>query len=219
MKDAENLLYIRNQLDKIWSTIETQLNKKGITISSEKTLVFKFAWLLNSHDNLSIENIDFEKDIFDEAFLDGKFLDLYFEVLIAGIRYRIGVEFKFPNRKINGSGSTQIRQKIINDLKKLDSLIQNNKIDMGIFLCATNENYFLLNKKRAEGHFATYNGKTYSVNENYPCNKKYSHNLTLSNDIHFNWRNSNLIKVDYFSFLEPIHIICGKSSIDSSNRN
>ncbi len=207
LKDTENLLYVRKELDKIWSTIETQLNRKEIIISSEKTLVFKFAWLLNCHNNLSVDNIDFEKDIFDKDFLDGKFLDLYFEILYDGIKYRIGIEFKFPNRKKNGSGSTEIRQKIINDLKKLDSLIQKDKIDIGIFLCATNENYFLLNKKRKEEHFATYNGKKYSLNDYYPCNNKYSYNLKLSNDIVFNWRNPILIKADYFSFLEPIHIM------------
>ncbi|MFD0835952.1 hypothetical protein ACFQ0I_09265 [Mariniflexile aquimaris] len=207
LRDTLNMLGIREEIDKVWSAIEHELNTKKIVISSEKTLVFKFAWLLNSNDNLKIYNLDFEKDIFNKEFLDGKFLDLYFEIEYANKNYRVGIEFKFPHKKKNNSGATEIRQKIINDLKKLDSLIQDDKIDLGIFLCATNERYFLLNKKRTESHFATYNNKKYLFDEFYPCNEKYKHKLKVSNEIMFYWRNQNLIKDDYFSFLDPIHII------------
>lgn len=153
-------------------------------------------------------NIDFEAVLFNKSFSDGKFLDLYFEVEYEGISYRVGVEFKFPKKLINGSGGTVVRQKMINDLKKLDSLVQDGAIDLGVFLCATNEEYYLnlKRKTRSEGHFATYNGKKYDINTLYPINTDYPHRLRLSSEILFNWRNPTLISHDYFSFLDPICI-------------
>ena len=195
LKDVVNLIGVQEEIDKIWSAIENKFNKNEITISSEKTLVFKFAWLLNSCEELKPSNIDFEAVLFNETFTDGKFLDLYFDVEYENNNYRVGIEFKFPNRKLNGSGGKEVRQKMINDLKKLDFLIQEDKIDLGVFLCATNEEYYLNleMKTRTEGHFATYNGKKYDIDTIYPINSKYPHKLKTSSEIVFNWRNPNLI--------------------------
>ncbi|MEF3077415.1 hypothetical protein [Winogradskyella poriferorum] len=193
----------------IWKTIESDLNAQQIVISSEKTLVFKFAWLLNTIDDFKVYNIDFEKNLFRRDFKDGKFLDLYFEVEIESIKHRVGIEFKFPHKKKSNSGQTQNIQKIINDLKKLDSLFQDDKIDLGVFLCATNEPYYLNIKKKTrkiKGSFKTFNGKKYLKDTEYPYNEKYKHRLKISNDIIFNWRNTDKISESYFSFLDPIFI-------------
>ena len=45
-----------------------------------------------------------------------------------------GFEFKFPKKEKNGSGHTQVRPKIINDIKRLTWLVKNKKIDIGVFI-------------------------------------------------------------------------------------
>lgn len=199
---------IAKEINKIWSSLEADLNQGVITVSSEKTLVFKFAWAIASNNVLNITNIDFEKDLFNMDFKDGKFLDLYFEVAAKNEVYRVGIEFKFPHKKKSNSGGKQIRMKIVNDLKKIDNLIQTNAVDLGIFLCATNETYYLnLDKKvRTENEFATCHGKTYNTASYYPTTAGYSHMIRPSNNIIFNWRNTHLISPTYFSFLDPIFI-------------
>ncbi|QFZ54493.1 hypothetical protein FEZ18_06640 [Oceanihabitans sp. IOP_32] len=203
-----DLKIIEKEINKIWSSLEVALNQSVITISSEKTLVFKFAWSLASNRVLNVTNIDFEKDLFKANFKDGKFLDLYFEIVDKNKVYRVGIEFKFPHKKESNSGGKQIRMKIINDLKKIDNLIQSNSVDLGVFLCATNEDYYLnLDKKvRTENEFATCHGKTYNTESYYPTTAVYSHIIRPSNNIVFNWRNIHLISPTYFSFLNPIFI-------------
>jgi hypothetical protein len=200
---------IQKEISEIWNSIETDLNQEMLNMSSEKTLVFTFAWLLKTNSALDISCIDFEKDLFARDFSDGKFLDLYFEVTDKNNTYRVGIEFKFPHKKKSNSGGKEIRMKIINDLKKIDSLRQIDAIDLGVFLCATNEEYYLnlKQKQRTEHAFATCQGKSYCTTDAYPISASYSHVIYPSNNIVFNWRNPHLISQTYFSFLDPIFII------------
>lgn len=206
IKEVVDMLEIKELIGEIWDGIENKLNNKETLISSEKSLVFKFAWLLNLKVKEKLNNVDFELAFYGEDFTDGKFLDLYFEIKIQESNYKIGIEFKFPNKKNTNSGQTQVRQKIINDIKRLNHLVNKNRIDLGIFLCATNEKYYLTNKKRTEPDFKTYHGVRYLSGHHYPINDKYSHNVEISNDIEFLWRNMENIDNNYFSFLEPIYI-------------
>ena len=65
-------------------------------MSSEKTLVFEFAWqLLTNHKQYS--KLDFEKYVFAKD-PNGRFLDLYIEYKSGNKKIRIGIEFKFPKK-------------------------------------------------------------------------------------------------------------------------
>ncbi|WP_269242725.1 hypothetical protein [Flavobacterium limnophilum] len=206
LKEVIDTLEIKELVGELWGEIESGLNNNEMLISSEKSLVFKFAWLLHLKAEEKLSNVDFEIALYGVDFSDGKFLDLYFEIEIQGSNYKVGIEFKFPNKKVSNSGQTQVRQKIINDIKRLNHLVNENRIDLGIFLCATNEKYYSINKKRIEPHFETYHGVRYLSGDYFPINPKYSHNVQISSDIAFLWRNKEIINDNYFSFLEPIYI-------------
>lgn len=206
LKEVIDMLDIKVIIGEIWDKLERDLNNNETVISSEKSLVFKFAWLLHLKEEEKLSNVDFEIALYGVDFSDGKFLDLYFEIKIHGSNYKVGIEFKFPNKKKSNSGQTQVRQKIINDIKRLNHLVNENKIDLGIFLCATNEKYYSENKKRKEPKFETYHGVQYLSGDYFPINPKYSNNVQILSDIKFLWRNKEHINDDFFSFLEPIYL-------------
>ena len=204
----EIVKYIKN----IWDKLDLSLNEGTINMSSEKSIVFNFAWKFYNAYQSQIVSVDFETSLF-KNFSDGQFLDLYMICRGAnGQEVRIGIEFKFPIKKENGSNQTETRQKIINDLKRLNWLLANDKIDIGAFLCATNEKgYISIGKYRVAPNFLTHEGHVYSKDSELPTNKVYSEMVFASSAINFKWRNvkkdikNNFeIKDGKYSFLEPI---------------
>ena len=199
-------LEITKKIEQVWNELNLNINKGELIISSEKSLVFNFAWKLNKLFKDEDIDIDFEKDLFDK-FLNGKYLDLLIKVKENNEAvFLVGIEFKFPNKKKSSSGHTQVRQKIVNDLKRLDYLVQNKKIDFGVFLCATNENNFLINKDRGTASdFLVHHQAKYKRGQFYPCNDKHNEEIFITNDINFEWSKSSLNGYTEFSFLKPIY--------------
>lgn len=197
---------ITKKIEQVWNELNLKINQGDLVISSEKSLVFNFAWKFNKLFKDENIDIDFERDLFDK-FLNGKYLDLLIKVKEKNEAiFLIGIEFKFPNKKKSSSGHTQVRQKIVNDLKRLDYLVQNKKIDFGVFLCATNENNFLVNKDRGTASdFIVHHQAKYKRGDFYPSNDKHKERIIISNDINFEWSKSSLNGHSEFSFLKPIY--------------
>ncbi len=106
---------IKEKILDIHTIVSNRLNSNKKSFSSEKSIVFDFAWQFSVKYQSLIENIDFETSLF-KSFSDGTFLDLFLELKENGETYKVGIEFKFPYKKKNNTGHTEARQKIINDI-------------------------------------------------------------------------------------------------------
>jgi hypothetical protein len=106
LKEVVEIIGIKELINQVWDDVEEIVNENSKIISSEKAIVFHFAWLINSNNIYKIKNIDFEKVIFENNFSDGKYLDLFFEIEVENLNFKVGVEFKYPNKKKNNSGQT-----------------------------------------------------------------------------------------------------------------
>jgi len=195
---------IENMIGDIWiSVIEDVINQPD-RFSSEKSIVFHFAWKLKMKYNDQIQ-IDFEKQLY-EKFSDGAFLDLFFEI---GDN-KFGIEFKFPRKSTFGNtNQTQTRIKIINDIKRLSYLVNKGKIDYGIFLLATNEKpYVFMGNKTISKEFQTYSKMLYGIGQTFPIDRKASkEEVICPSDIHFNWVGVDEKKIlNSIAWIEPIII-------------
>ncbi len=170
-------------------------------MSSEKTLVFEFAWqLLTNHKQYS--KLDFEKYVFEKD-SNGRFLDLYIEYKSGNKNIRIGIEFKFPKQSDkNNSGQTQVRQKVIHDVRRLCILKEQNKIDLGCFLFATNEKCYL--NPRKDSKFSTAN-RSFKKGEALPTHLENCEEIKLSTELKFNWPTIELSN-GLFAFMDPVFI-------------
>lgn len=130
---------------------------------------------------------------------------------------RVGFEFKFPKSSASGnSNQTQTRIKIINDIKRLTWLVQNDKIDLGCFLCVTDQlPYLNKGSKRENVDFATYHRTKYLQGAFFPTHvSKSKEKMSSTNDIEFFWTNietdslgKHYIKRNAkFAWLKPIFI-------------
>ena len=203
---------ITNKIGEIHAILSNRINSNKKIFSSEKSIVFDFAWQFSVKYNLLIENIDFETSLFN-TFLDGTFLDLFLELKENGETYKVGIEFKFPIKKDNNTGHTEVRQKIINDIKKITWLVKENKIDLGVFICFVNEeNYINEGNYSKAPNFRTHHNKLYKKGEELPSNEKYKEKVDCINDVKFEWSNINnnkkkfKIPIDEFAVLKPILI-------------
>jgi hypothetical protein len=203
---------IKENIKTIWGKIDKWINEENKLISSEKSVVFNFAWEFFQEFERYITLIDFETNLFED-FSDGQFLDLFINFKMDNKIVRIGIEFKYPNKKKNGSNHTETRQKIINDIKRLNWLVENKKIDIGCFLCVTNEkNYIHVANLTKAANFLTHQGQKYNAKDWLPFNEKYKEQVMSLTDIVFDWKYVSLKKNKYciddnkVSFLEPIFI-------------
>lgn len=122
MNQTSILQEVEDIISQIWLTIDQWINTGDKLLSSEKSVVFNFAWQLQKTCQDRIELIDFETSLFHD-FSDGQFLDLFVLYRREDQLIRIGIEFKYPNKKKTNSGQTLVRPKIINDLKRLTWLV------------------------------------------------------------------------------------------------
>lgn len=207
------MIEIKEIITEIWNEIDNWMNNDIRLISSEKSVVFNFAWELAKKHPKNLKFIDFETSLFND-FSDGKFLDLYI-IFNDGIKdVKIGIEFKFPHKKARGSNQTVSRQKIINDIKRVNWLVENKQIDLGCFLCVTNENgYINPGNFRVAPEFLTHQGKIYEQNTILPINKSFTEEVSSIKRIEFDWRYVRLVNRKFridndkkFSFLNPIFI-------------
>ncbi|MCB9190280.1 MAG: hypothetical protein H6602_01255 [Flavobacteriales bacterium] len=195
-----------------WEKTVRQFNNGQRRLSSEKSLVFWFAWNLKLELGDIVKEVDFERNQYD-SFSDGTFLDLYLELDNQDQTYRVGIEFKFPHNNGGNTNQTQTRQKCINDLKRLSWLVDNQKIDLGVFLMATNEGPYI-----AQGtfgiakEFKTSNGTKYQRDQLFPSNESYPESVKTLDDIEFRWNNfaergsRALIPDGQVAWIEPIQI-------------
>jgi hypothetical protein len=195
-----------------WIKTINDFNQGKKQFSSEKSLVFWYAWNLKSSNPELIEEIDFERSLFVN-FSDGTFLDLYLVLKSKNKNLRVGIEFKLPHNNGGNTNQTQTRQKCINDLKRLNWLVTKNRIDLGIFLMATDEGpYTNKGKYRKAIEFETYDGKEYQKNDLFPINELSSDSVEVISDQQFIWNNFEKIKnrieipKDQFAWIEPIII-------------
>jgi hypothetical protein len=185
---------INEVVHNIWLNLIDEVNLDPDRFSSEKSIIFHFAWILNQNFQHRIKYIDFEKQMY-QNFADGQYLDLFFE--IDGIS--IGIEFKYPKStknnkdRIGNSGNsnqTQTRIKIINDIKRLSHLVNVDKIDYGVFLMLTNEipYVFMGNRKKTSTDFQTYHNTNYLKGKNFPVDLIKSRDQVICpTDITFSW--------------------------------
>ena len=76
MNQASILQEVEDIISQIWLTIDQWINTGDKLLSSEKSVVFNFAWQLQKTCQDRIELIDFETSLFHD-FSDGQFLDLF----------------------------------------------------------------------------------------------------------------------------------------------
>ena len=201
---TKKIKYILDDLDK-------NLNQDKISILSENAFVFHFAWQLFKEYESFIDSVDFEVSLF-EGFSDGKFIDLLVCFKNNNQITKVGFEFKFPKKE--NKGGTAARRSIINDIKRLTWLVKKNKIDIGVFICATNDDYFIKEDgKRVALEFVTHHEKCFKQGHKLPTDKKHPEPVKSLIDITFNWnhlvkekKGFNIEKGKY-SFLEPIFVL------------
>lgn len=197
-------------VNSVWTKIKDDVEKKEYTMSSEKTLVFKFMWELAKHINNDNLKFDFEYRAYDELKGRDKYLDLLFWT---DEKNKIAIEFKFPKRKGKGSSDTsKVRRDIYKDISRLKYLVDNeiNKIHIGYFICLTNQSTYFNKDAKLKKYkdLVTYNNYKYEKSTilNYDDIKE------LPDKLEFNWDNidekgSNIIEGGEFAWLKPIKII------------
>ena len=202
---------ITKKIKYILDDLDENLNQNKISFSSENAFVFHFAWQLFKEYESFIDSVDFEVSLF-EGFSDGKFIDLLVCFKNNNQITKVGFEFKFPKKE--NKGGTDARRSIINDIKRLTWLVEKKKIDIGVFICATNDDYFIKKDgKRVALEFATHHKKFFKQGHNLPTDKKYPETVKSLIDITFNWnhlvkeKKGLNIEPGKYSFLEPIFVL------------
>ena len=217
---------IKDKIKEIQDLLEKKLNEGEITFSSENSFVFHFAFELVKENEAEVISVDFEVQLFDKNKSSDKYLDLLVEFKNKPEPIKVGFEFKYPKK---GGGGTKDRRRIIHDLKRINSLVAKNEIDIGVFICATNDNHFM-KKQKSFPEFQTYPGKSFIKGHLLPKDSKekpkgnYGHSpdeVKCQSDIKFIWNNLNeeisdklckySIQKNKWSFLVPI--IISKNSL------
>ncbi len=203
---------LKKHIEDIWRNIQDVMRDQPQVYSSEKALCFNFAWMMKEKYGDKVQ-LDFEVPIFDKV-SDGRYLDLLVEWKEKPLK-KVGIEFKFPKSSNNGNtNQTQTRIKIINDIKRLTWLVKNKKIDLGCFLCVTDQlPYINEGKKEKSLDFKTYQQTQYLKDHMFPVETSSSCEEVYSiNHITFNWINIKKVRMKYvicddtYAWVEPIFI-------------
>ena len=127
---------LSGNIETAWKNIQKEVEESNvILISSEKTLVFKFAMELAKLYNCEDIVIDFEVQLYEEIDGSDKYLDLLvYELKKPNEKYAI--EFKAPMKSASGnSNQTDTRKKIYKDIARLAYLKEKKEnICNGYFL-------------------------------------------------------------------------------------
>lgn len=191
-----------NKLIKIWDDVTSGIISGELASSSEKSLVFHYAWMLAQMVPNSINSIDFEAKLFNSEFSDGMFVDLFIKIG----SLKIALEFKKPMSSSQGkTNQTQTRVKIINDVKRLTYLVERNAIDIGLFFLMTDERpYVIKGNKSQKKDFCTYTGSDYIKGKKFPvdlCASKES--VVVRSNLSFEWTEKELLSKKHW-ILKPI---------------
>jgi hypothetical protein len=187
-----------------WKNLQKEIeNSDVISISSEKTLVLKFAMELSKLYNCSNIVIDFEVKVYEEIDSSDKYLDLLvYESEKPHNKYAI--EFKAPMKSASGnSNQTETRKKIYKDIARLFYLKEHNKhICNGYFFMITDEKPYFNTSTRRDNTFNTANGHSGNLSS-------FSADYKLKNTFNFDfiWENigENSIK-GKFAWLKYIKV-------------
>ena len=177
---------LSKNIEEAWLNTRHEIeNLNNITISSEKTLVFKFAMELSKLYNCKDIIIDFEVKLYEEIDSSDKYLDLLvYETEKPEIQYAI--EFKAPMKSAKGnSNQTETRKKIYRDIARLAYLKEKSEnICNGYFLLMTDENPYFNYSDRRDNTFDTsnnYEGNLSKFLDDYNINKNFKFNFIWDN--------------------------------------
>ena len=194
---------LSENIEMAWKNTQKEIEGSDILISSEKTLVFKFAMELEKLYDCKNIVIDFEVKLYEKLNSSDKYLDLLVYLLHEPNK-KYAIEFKAPMKSENNSSQqTEIRKNIYKDIARLSYLTENNyNICDGYFLMMTNEKpYFNLSNIR-DNTFDTANNVTANLNA-------FEDDYTLRNNYNFKfcWENIENMKVKgRFAWLKYIKV-------------
>jgi len=177
---------LSNNIEQAWNNIQKEIeNSNIILISSEKTLVFKFAMELSKLYNCNNIAIDFEVKLYEDIDGSDKYLDLQvYELDKPNEKYAI--EFKAPMKSASGnSNQTDTRIKIHKDIARLAYLKEVHKdICNGYFFMITDEKPYFKSSSNRDNTYDTANNVEADL-------KLFSENYHLKNDFNFKfvWEN------------------------------
>ena len=195
---------LSDNIEIAWINIQDEIESAdAILISSEKTLVFKFAMELAKLYNCKNIVIDFEVKLYEDINGSDKYLDLLVYELEKPIE-KYAIEFKAPMKSAKGnSNQTVTRKKIYKDIARLSYLKEQHKdIHNGYFLMITNENPYFNSSTKRDNKFDTAN----NIEADLKLFKKDYH---LKNDYNFKfiWKNINKYSIKgKFAWLKHIKV-------------
>lgn len=201
---------IKEIVNKVWLKVINEINQNPSNYPSEKTMVFRFAWLLQKELPKEL-NFVFEKIVLKNNLEKRKkFLDLYFEI----DNKKIGIEFKFPKKsELSSNNQTQRRIAVIKDIERLNEMVIHEEIDLGVFLFASDirayTNFSELRTKSKD--YKIHNGHVFNKNEFLPPYETKREALVC--DVKFDWVDVDKMKQkEFFAYVKPIFIENGKTN-------
>lgn len=195
---------IKTIVHEIWKKLISEINANPSFYPSEKTMVFRFAWLFQKEFPKEL-NFIFEKTVLKSNLeKKKKYLDLYFEIN----NQKIGIEFKFPKKsELSSNNQTQRRISTIKDIERLNELFLIKEIDLGVFLLASDiRAYTRFSEKRIKSHdYKIHNGHIFYKNDFLPPYETKRKALVC--DVKFDWVDVDKIKEKkHFAYVKPIFI-------------
>ena len=177
---------LSDNIEIAWKNIQKEIeDSNNILISSEKTLVFKFAMELEKLYDCKNIVIDFEVKLYEELNSSDKYLDLLV-YLLNKPNEKYAIEFKAPMQSASGnSNQTVTRKKIYKDIARLSYLKENYEdIRNGYFLMITNEKPYFNSSSNRNNRFDTANNVTADLEA-----FKDDYNLENNFNFQFCWEN------------------------------
>lgn len=201
---------IKDLINKVWLKVINEINQEPSNFPSEKTMVFRFAWLLQKELPNDL-NFVFEKIVLKNNLEKRKkYVDLYFEIN----NHKIGIEFKFPKKsELSSNNQTQRRIATIKDIERLNEMVLNNEIDLGVFLLASDiRAYTNFSEQRTKSKdYKIHNGHVFKKNEFLPPSGVTKEALVC--DVKFDWVDVDKMKQkEFFAYVKPIFIENGKTN-------
>ena len=195
---------LSSNIEIAWINIQNEIeNSDAILISSEKTLVFKFAMELAKLYNCKDIAIDFEVKLYE--YIDGS--DKYLDLLVYELEKpseKYAIEFKAPMKSASGnSNQTDTRKKIHKDIARLSYLKEQHRdISNGYFLMITDEKPYFKSSTNRDNTFDTANNVEADL-------KLFKEDYQLKNDYNFKfiWNNTNKNSIKgKFAWLKHIKV-------------
>jgi hypothetical protein len=123
--------------------------------------------------------------------------------------FKISLEFKFPkSTNKGGSNQKQVRIKSVNDIKRICYLVNNQSVDIGVFLMVTNESaYSQKGNYRGAKDFLIYQNHSYNIDKEFPIDNDSPEFLLPNKKICIDW-----FKVNNLFAIKPIIVYFASSN-------